>query len=419
LRQFLPQITPHLRVGLRWPDGLRALRSRNFRLFFFGQLISVIGVWMQSTAQQWLVYRITGSQLKLGTVTFAGFLPVLLFSLFMGIIVDRFSNRTLLVWTQSLFMVLAAILAIITFLDLVTYEYIILLAFLTGIVNALDMPARQAIYTKLVDRKDLLNAIALNSSVFNGARIIGPAIGGVVVAQLGEGVAFSVNSITYLAVIFGLLLMRIHPDPLSDANSTGRQDFLGGLRYLFYEKRVLGLVVMIAGLSVTGFSYLTLLPVFAQDILKIGAEGYGVLLAAQGVGALIAALSLAFQGDRLHKGRLLVGSRYILAFAIILLGISRSTPLTITSLILAGFALIGQLALTNTIIQLIVPDEFRGRVLSSYTWALGGFIPIGSLLIGSIGDVLGAANAVLISAGCSLIITLIGGIYFKETQKLK
>lgn len=418
MRQFLPQITPHLRFGLGWPDGLRALRSRNFRLFFFGQLISLIGVWMQSTAQQWLVYRLTGSQLKLGTVTFAGYLPVLLLSLFMGVIVDRFSSRKLLVWTQSIFMIMAGILALITFLDVVTFEYILLLSFLLGIANAMDMPARQAIYTDLVERKDLLNAIALNSSVFNGARIIGPAIGGFIVAQLGEAVAFSINSLTYTAVIFGLLMMKIETNPQAKSESKGMQDLLDGLKYLFREKSVLGLVVMVAALSVVGFSYLTLLPVFAQDVLQIGAEGFGGLLAAQGAGALTAALSLAFRGDRLPKGKLLIYSRYLLAFAIFLLGFSRSVPLTVTALILAGFALISQLALTNTLLQLIVPDEFRGRVLSSYTWALGGFFPIGSILIGSMGDVFGAANAVMISAGFSLILSIIGGIYFKEIRHL-
>jgi MFS family permease len=403
---------------MRWPDGLRALRSRNYRLFFFGQLISLIGVWMQSTAQQWLVYRLTGSQLKLGTVTFAGYLPVLLLSLFMGVIVDRFSSRTLLVWTQSTFMILAAILALITYLDVVKYEHIIILAFMLGIANAMDMPARQAIYTDLVERNDLLNAIALNSSVFNGARIIGPAIGGLIVAQLGEAVAFGVNSITYLAVIFGLLLMKIEVTPQSKSENKGSQDLMNGLRYLFREKNVLGLVVMVAALSVMGFSYLTLLPAFAQDILQIGVEGFGGLLAAQGAGALIAALTLAFQGDRLPKGKLLIYSRYLLAFAIFLLGYSRFVTLTAIALILAGFALISQLALTNTLLQLIVPDEFRGRVLSSYTWALGGFFPIGSLLIGSMGDAFGAANAVMISAGCSLIFSIIGGVYFKEIRNL-
>jgi predicted MFS family arabinose efflux permease len=215
-----------------------------------------------------------------------------------------------------------------------------------------------------------------------------------------------------------LLLMKIETSPQSKSEGTGTQDLMDGLRYLFREKNVLGLVVMVAALSVVGFSYLTLLPVFAQDVLQIGAEGFGGLLAAQGAGALTAALSLAFRGDRLPKGRLLIYSRYLLAFAIFLLGFSRWVPLTMTALILAGFALISQLALTNTLLQLLVPDEFRGRVLSSYTWALGGFFPIGSLLIGSMGDAFGAANAVMISSGCSLILSIIGGIYFKEIRHL-
>jgi len=373
---------------------------------------------MQSTALQWLVYRITGSQLKLGTVTFMSFLPVLLLSLFMGVVVDRVSCRTLLLFTQSWFMIGAAALAIITYLDIVQYETILLLAFLMGIGNALDMPARQALYIDLVDRPDLMNAIALNSSVFNGARIIGPAIGGFVVAQLGEAPAFAINAFTYIAVIASLLMMRVPPYDSTTAKGNGLQKLKEGLSFLLREKRVLGLVIMVAAFSVVGFSYLTLLPVFAQDVLNIGAEGFGVLLAAQGFGALIAALSLAFKGDNLPKGKLLVGSRALLAFAILVLGFSRQIPISVFALILAGFGLISQLALTNTLIQLIVPDEFRGRVLSSFTWALGGFFPIGSLLIGSIGDLVGATTAVLISAGCSILLTILGSLIFRETWDL-
>jgi MFS family permease len=417
LRQFLPQITPHLRVGLRWPDGLRALRYRNFRLFFFGQLISLIGVWMQSTAQQWLVYRITGSQLKLGTVTFMGFLPVLILSLFMGVIVDRLPIRKILVGTQSWFMLCAAALAIITFLDIVRYEYILVLALLMGIGNALDMPARQAIYTDLVDRPDLLNAIALNSSVFNGARIIGPAIGGFIVAQLGEAPAFAINSLTYIAVIAGLLLMQIQPKE-TDSGGGGLQNLKDGLIYLSNEKRVLGLVIMVALFSVVGFSYLTLLPVFAQDVLDIGAKGFGLLLSAQGIGALVAALSLAFKGDNLPKGKMLVGSRVLIGFALLLLSFSRQTSVSVIALIFAGFGFISKLALTNTLIQLIVPDGLRGRVLSSYTWAMGGFFPIGSLLIGYLGDLLGATTAVLLSAISSLLLTIMGALLVRETWRL-
>jgi MFS family permease len=387
-------------------------------LFFFGQLISLIGVWMQSTAQQWLVYRITGSQLKLGTVTFMGFIPVLILSLFMGVIVDRVSTRKILLGTQSWFMIGAAILAIITFLDVVRYEYILILALFMGIGNALDMPARQAIFTDLVDRPDLLNAIALNSSVFNGARIIGPAIGGFIVAQLGEAPAFAINSVTYTAVIVSLLMMQFRPKEPSANRGGGLHNLREGLSYLINEKRVLGLVIMVAIFSVVGFSYLTLLPVFAQDVLNIGAEGFGGLLAAQGVGALIAAFSLAFKGDNLPKGKMLVGSRALLGLAILLLSFSRQTSISVIALIFAGFGLISQLALTNTLIQLIVPDELRGRVLSSYTWALGGFFPIGSLLIGYLGDLVGATTAVQISAIASLLLTVLGSLLFRETWGL-
>jgi MFS family permease len=280
------------------------MRHRNFRLFFFGQLISVIGSWMQSTAQQWLVYRLTGSQLSLGLVTFASFIPVLLLSLFMGVVVDRVSRRRLLLLTQSWFLLLALALAVLTFLGIVQYRHIIVLALLLGIGNALDMPARQAFNLDMVEHDDLFNAIALNSSVFNGARIIGPAIGGLVIASWGEGTAFGLNAVSFLAVIAGLLMMSLPPFQRPAQRDTGLGDLKRGLAYLVGDRQVLGLVTMVAAFSLIGFPYAVLLPVFAQDVLRIGVEGYGILLGAQGVGALAAALSLAILGDRRPKGRL-------------------------------------------------------------------------------------------------------------------
>lgn len=418
MRDFLPQITPHLRLGIRLPDGLRALRYRNFRLFFFGQLISLIGAWMQSTAQQWLVFSLTGSQLKLGSVVFAGLLPVLLLSLFLGVIVDRFSRRRLLLLTQSWFAVLSLALTILTFLDLIRFEYIILISFLIGIANALDMPTRQAFYADLVDREDLLNAIALNSSVFNGARIIGPAIGGFIVAQFGEAYAFGINSISYLAVIGSLLMMSIPPVLSTGEKKNPFSELKAGLSYLLGDRTVLGLVVMVASFSIFGFPYLVLLPVVAESVLDIGAKGFGGLMAAQGGGALIAALSLAFKGDSLPKGRLLVISRGLLGVSVALLAISRNPVLSMAALVAAGFSFISQLALTNTLIQLHVPDQLRGRVLSSYTWALAGFYPIGALLIGTIGDHFGTINAIFVTAGGCVILTLLGLIFFPQTQRL-
>jgi MFS family permease len=417
LRSFLANLPANVRIGWHWPEALRSMRHRNFRLYFFGQLVSLIGTWMQTTAQQWLVYRITGSQLSLGLVTFAGFIPVLLLSLFMGVVVDRVSRRRLLLMTQSWFLLLALALAILTFLGIVQYWHIIVLALLLGIGNALDMPARQAFNLDMVEHDDLFNAIALNSSVFNGGRIVGPAIGGLVIASWGEGTAFGLNALSFLAVIAGLLMMRLPPFEGPAQRDTGLGDLRRGLTYLIGDRQVLGLVIMVAAFSVIGFPYAVLLPVFAQDVLRIGVEGYGVLLGAQGVGALAAALSLAIAGDRRPKGQLLWLSRWVLVVAVALLGFSRTTALSMVALALAGFALISQLAVTNTLIQLVVPDELRGRVLSAYTWALGGFWPLGALLIGGLGDRLGAGNAVLASAAGCLVLTIMAAVVFPAVRE--
>ena len=418
MRSFLADRFANLHLGWHWPEALRAMRHRNFRLYFFGQLVSLIGSWMQTTAQQWLVYRLTGSQLSLGLVTFAGFIPVLLLSLFMGVVVDRVSRRRLLLLTQSWFLLLALALAVLTFLGIVQYRHIIVLALLLGIGNALDMPARQAFNLDMVEHDDLFNAIALNSSVFNGARIIGPAIGGLVIASWGEGTAFGLNAVSFLAVIAGLLMMSLPPFQRPAQRDTGLGDLKRGLAYLVGDRQVLGLVTMVAAFSLIGFPYAVLLPVFAQDVLRIGVKGYGILLGAQGVGALAAALSLAILGDRRPKGRLLWLSRWMLVAAVALLGFSRTTALSLLALALAGFALISQLAVTNTLIQLAVPDDLRGRVLSAYTWALGGFWPLGALLIGALGSWLGAGNAVLVSAGGCLVLTVVGTVVFPGVREL-
>lgn len=418
MRPTLPQLVASFRLGWHWPTSLRALRHRNFRLFFFGQLISLTGTWMQTTAQQWLVYRMTGSQLSLGMVTFLNFLPVLLLSLFMGVIIDRFPRRSLLMATQTSYALLAAVFAILTWLGLIRYESILALAVLLGIVTALDMPARQAFFVDMVDRQDLFNAIALNSSVFNGARIIGPAVGGMVVAAFGEAPAFALNAVSYLAVIAGLVLMRLPPFPRPAKPGKGLAELRQGLGYLIRDRRLLGLVVMIAGYSLVGFPYSVLLPVFARDILGTGAPGLGVLLASMGAGALTAALGLAVLGDRRHKGRLLMASRVMFVGAIAVFSQSRVSPLSMVSLAVAGYALITQLAVTNTLIQLVVPDALRGRVISAFTWALGGFFPLGSLVFGWAGDRLGAPTVVLLAAAASGALTLAGRLVFPEGRAL-
>jgi predicted MFS family arabinose efflux permease len=407
-------------LSLNWSRTFSALRHRNFRLFFWGQLISVIGVWMQSTAQQWLVYRITGSQASLGMVTFINFLPVLLFSLFMGVVTDQFPRRKLLLLTQSWFMLLAVILALLTWLELVQYWHILLLAFLLGIGNALDMPARQAFVVEMVDddKRDVMNAIGMNSALFNIARIIGPAIGGVVVASFGEAPTFAINGLSYLAVIFALFLMKLSSQPNRASRSNPIKKMRDGFRYIYGQKAILGLVILVAVFSMVGFGALTLVPVFAKDILNIGTIGFGHLLSWQGIGAVIGVFVLIIFGDHFHKGKLLFGSRLLLGPGIIGLALSRTPWMSMAFMALVGFSFITQLVLTNTLIQTIVPDELRGRVLSTYTWALGGFYPLGSLGIGFLGDQIGAPAAAMFSGiGCVLLI-IVNLVAFQSIQKL-
>jgi MFS family permease len=397
-----------------------ALNHPNFRLFFWGQLVSVIGVWMQTTAQQWLVYRITGSQSSLGMVTFISFLPVLLFSLYMGVITDQFACRRLLIFTQSWFMLLAGVLALLTWLDIVQYWHILLLSFLLGIGNALDMPARQAFVVEMVDddKGDLMNAISLNSALFNIARIVGPAIGGAVVAVFGEAPAFAINGLSYLAVIWALFLMKLSPPAARATQSNSIEKMKAGFRYMVGHQEILGLVIMVAAFSMVGFGALTLVPVFAEDILEIGVDGFGNLLSWQGIGALSGLIILIASGQHFHKGKLLLFSRLLLGPAIIGLALSRIPWISMLLMAVIGYSFITQLVLTNTFIQTIVPDELRGRVMSTYTWALGGFYPLGSLAIGILGDQIGASTAGLLSgAGCILLI-IVNLVAFPALQKL-
>jgi len=369
---------------------------------------------MQSTALQWLVYRITGSQTSLGLITFVSFLPVLLFSLNMGVIVDRFPRRKLLFLTQSWFLIGALVLAALTWLGIIQYWQILILSFVLGIGNALDMPARQAFVVDLVDdeKDDLMNAIGLNSIIFNIARIIGPAIGGLVVAALGEAPTFLINGLSYLAVLLALLLMKITPPLESSSTDEPPEGIRGGFLYILGEKNILALILLVAAFSMIGFGSLTLIPVFAKDILQIGVTGYGQLLSWQGVGALVGGILLVFFVDNFHKGKLLLFSRLLLGPSIIGLSLSRIPWLSMVIMAVLGYSFITQLVITNTLIQTIVPGELRGRVLSTYTWALGGFYPLGSLMMGVLGDQIGAPTAALISGiGCVLIILINQGFY--------
>jgi MFS family permease len=381
----------------------RALQHRNYRLFFYGQLISLIGTWMQQVAQQLLVYRITDSPSKLGIVAAAGSLPVLLFSLWAGVLIDRMSKRTLIVMTQTVAMLLAFVLAALVYFEVVQFWHVVVLSALLGCVNAVDMPARQSFVPEMVSRDDLPNAVALNSSVFNAARVVGPAVAGLLVAAVGAAAAFTLNGISYLAVIAGLMMMqmpRFEPKP---ASRTPLTDLTDGLRYVARDplKRVLmgALVVQ----TVFGTFHITLMPVFAQDVFVVrglqlladsGAR-LGFLSASFGLGALVGAMTIAGNAERVSPGKRIMTGLIVYPIAFILFAVAPSFWLALPLLALGGWAMITLLATTNTLLQTTTPDVFRGRVMSLYTLALVGLMPAGSLLAGYLAEQLGSAPLAL------------------------
>jgi MFS family permease len=380
-------------AGLRLPPMLRALRHRNYRLFFSGQLISLTGTWMQSVAQGWLVLRLTDSPALLGLTAAASSLPVLLLSLSAGTLADRVPKRRLLLVTQVVSMALAAILAALTLSGLVQAWHVMALAVLLGVVNAFDAPARQSFTVEMVGHEDLLNAIALNSSIFNAARTVGPAVAGTVVALIGEGPAFALNALSFVFVIAGLLMMRLPPPPEARARRAGQ--LREGLAYIRGEPRVRALLLQAGAISFFCFVHIPLLPVFARDVLGTGAGGLGALSAASGLGALAAALILAQGGDKLPRGRLLTAAALVYPALMIAFTAMRWLPLAMLFLGLAGWAGVTTMALTNTLIQSIVPDALRGRVMSVFTLLLMGLSPMGGLLAGAIAQATGSVPLVV------------------------
>jgi MFS family permease len=385
---------------------LRALRHHNYRLFFTGQLISLTGTWMQQVAQGWLVLRLTNSPAMLGLVAAASSLPVLLFSLSAGTLADRVPKRDLLLATQIVAMLLAITLAVLTLSGLVQVWHVLVLATLLGTVNAFEGPARQSFTVEMVGREDLLNAIALNASIFNGARMIGPAVAGVVVALIGEGPAFALNAGSFIFVIGGLLMMRLPPFTRPTGAGRGGQ-LREGLSYIAGEPRVRALLLLAGSISLFCFVHIPLLPIFARDVLGQGAIGLGALSAASGLGALAAALFLAQMGDSVPRGRLL--STAVLLYPVLMIAFTtaRVLPLAMLLIAMAGWAGVTTMALTNTLIQSIVPDELRGRVMSVFTLLLMGLSPMGGMLAGLVAQLVGSAPLV-VAASATIGWVLIG-----------
>ncbi len=382
----------------------RALSSRNYRLFFCGQGISLIGTWMQQIAMSWLVYRMTNSPFLLGLIGFSSQICSLFFSPFAGVISDRWNRHRILVATQSLSMVQALFLAVLTLTGVVTVLHLIILALFLGSLNAFDMPTRQAFVVELVEkREDLANAIALNSFLFNSARLVGPSIAGVLIAILGEGMCFLINALSFLAVIVALLAMKVahHKEGIQEVQIL--QEFKEGLIYALGFPPIRSILFFLGWISLIGTANTTLMPVFAKKILHGGPQTYGFLMAAMGAGAIIGAIFLASRTSVLGLGRIIAIASGIFGIGLISFSLSHSLWLSFSVLLLVGFGMMVHMASSNTILQTMVDDDKRGRVMSLYVMAFMGMAPLGSLAGGSLADLIGAPYTLAIGGASCLL----------------
>jgi MFS family permease len=377
----------------RLPRVLRSLDHRNFRLFFAGQLISLTGTWMQSIAQAWLVYRLTDSALLLGLTGFLGQIPVFLFAPFGGALADKGNRRRILICTQAASMLLASVLAWLSLSGQIQVSHILLLAALLGMVNAIDIPTRQSFIVDLVGREDLMNAIALNSSMFNAARIVGPAVAGLTVATVGEGWCFFANAVSYVAVIASLALIRTPQKTQAPLPGSVFASIVEGFSFVRRTKPVRALLALLGLVSIVGMPYAVLMPIFADRILQGGASGLGLLMGASGIGALIGALMLAARQGLRGLGGWVAFSCAGFGIGLILFSFSRWFWLSAALLVPIGFFMMVQMASSNTLIQSMVPDRLRGRVMAVYSMMFMGMAPFGALLAGALADGLGAPAA--------------------------
>lgn len=381
-----------------------ALRHHNYRLWFFGQMFSLMGTWMQSVAQGWVVYELTGSKFFLGLITFSGSIPTIFLMIPAGALADRVSKRSILLVTQTAMMLQAIVLATLALTGMLQAWHVAILAFFLGLANSFDAPTRQSLTVEMVeDRADLMSAIAMNSMMFNVARIVGPAVGGILLALLGPAWCFYLNALSFLAVLVALLRMRFPSDkPTLRAEPLGRQ-VLTGLRYIRGHVLVRTIIALVGFSSLFGFFYGVLLPAFAADTLQVGEAGLGYLQAAIGVGAIGGSLTVAALGRSRYKGIVLTAGSIIFPIAAIVFAHARSFPLALAGLAVAGFGFVTQNASSNTLVQSIVPDELRGRVMGVYTLMFFGTSPLASLMAGSLAQALSPAWAVTIGSSLALL----------------
>ena len=400
--------------GSRISHAWRALRHRNFRLFFSGQSISLIGTWMTRIATGWLVYRLTGSPLLLGLVGFMGQIPTFLLAPFAGVWVDRLDRRRVLLWTQALAAVQSLMLAGLTLSRRVTIEEILILSAFQGLINAFDMPGRQAFLVQMVeDRKDLGNAIAINSSMVNLARLVGPSLAGLVIAVYGEGYCFAIDGLSYFAVIASLAMMHIKPVNTARATASMLAQLKEGWGYVSGFAPVRTILLLFALVSLMGMPFVVLMPIFASQVLHGGPHTLGMLMGASGVGALVSALSLAVRKTVLGLGRMIPIAAASFGVGLILFGLSHVMWFSMLMMLLVGFGMMQGMAASNTIVQTLVPEDRRGRVMSYYTMAFVGMAPFGSLLAGSLAHWLGAPRTVIITGS----VVILGALWFATRLK--
>ena len=389
------------------PTRFRALQHRNFQLFIAGQLISLIGTWMQTTAQLWLIYELTGSAAFLGVLGFASQVPMLFLSSLGGYVGDRYDRKRGVIATQSASMILAFVLAALKLTNIVNKWEVLVIAFLVGIVNAFDVPIRQAFFVQMVGKEDLPNAIALNSSIFNGARVVGPAMAGFAIAWFGEGWCFFLNGLSFVAVIVALLMMRIERTETKPSEDSPLKSFVQGFHFAMSDAAVRPALLLLSVLSLFGLQYSVFLPIYANDILRGGARILGLLMSAAGVGAVLGALHFAARTHYKGLARWIAATSMTCAAGLIIFSQARFFWLCAAVLFVVGFAATSQMAATNTLIQNRVPDELRSRVMAVYATMFMGVQPIGSLIAGGVAKHIGAPYTLTVFGSLVLLGSLI------------
>lgn len=394
-----------------------ALTHTNFRIYWLGQCVSLIGTWMQNIGQTWLVYSLTGSPLLLGILGAVQFLPLTIFSLFAGVIIDKFPKKKILLITQFLSMILAFSLSALVFTHTVQYIFVLILALILGFTNTIDMPTRQAFTIEMAGKEDLMNAIALNSATFNLARIIGPAIGAMVMASFGAGWCFFFNGLSFLAVLMSLLKIKVDPYVRSEISNNVLKEIKDGLKYIANEPLLLQTTLMVLIIGVFVFNYNVLIPVFSKDILHQGEKVYGLLMSALGLGSLIGALMVSIKSKTGPKIQVLVGSAVIVSIMLILISFTRIYYYSAVLLVITGIFNIWFSTTANSTLQIYSKDEYRGRVMSVYALVFAGATPLGNLFAGVTTDGYGANISFLLSGVITILLVVILTALFGFTRK--